>query len=275
MNELIKPAPFSRQEIIKRATDLFRSYVDCVGFERAMLGINFDVIYKRIIYPEYGIDLIEDQDLSVDEDGEKVLGYFQPEFNRVFIDPSLKDDPRRVFTCWHEVGGHAILQGDWLRQEMNRIGMIHGIETTDAMMSHDVEDILEKQANLFAAHAAAPTPIVDYRIEQTFGLTQAYRYTGPNNYCFAIPSGTRYREAENFEQLCNHIAYYIQRWFGGLSVEALSYRVAESKWVVDTTQHNNTNPLSKFGLKRSSRKAKQQKTKNSSISLCEKLLAVR
>lgn len=260
MNEQIKPPPFSRSEIVRRATDLFRGYADCVGNDFAMLGINFDVIFKKYIYPQYEIELIEDCDLGFDEEGEKILGYFQLEFNRVFIDPSLRGDPRRVFTCWHEVGGHAILQGDWLRQEMKRIGMVHKIVTTAPMLLPDVEDTLERQANLFAAHAAAPMGYVDYRIEKTFRLNQPYRYTGPRRYCFALSSGTKYQEVADFGQLCNWIAFYINRWFGGLSVEALSYQVAESKWVIDTTR--NTNPFAGFGLKRSSRGLKRRTKRN-------------
>ncbi|QDT78241.1 hypothetical protein Mal35_16730 [Gimesia maris] len=274
MNELIKPPPFSRPEVIRRATELFRGYADFVGNDTAMLGINFDLIFKKYIYPVYEIDLIEDHDLGVDDDGEKILGYFQPQFNRVFIDPSLREDPRRVFTCWHEVGGHAILQGDWLRQEMKRIGMVREIATTAPMMSPDVEDTLERQANLFAAHAAAPIGFVNYRIKKAFDLTQPYRYTGPGRYCFSLSSGTRYREVADFEYLCNCIAYYIKHWFGGLSVEALSYRVAESKWVVDTT-HQVVNPLTEFGLKRSSRGSKRRRTKNNATNIGELLTAVR
>lgn len=256
MTELIKPPPFSRQEIIRRATDLIRGYARCVGDDFAMLGMNFDVIFEEYIYPEYEIELVEDQDLDVDENGEKILGLFQPEFNRVFIDPSLKGDPRRVFTLWHEVGGHAVLQGDWLRREMNRIGMVRGIVTTAPMLTPQAEGILERQANLFAAHAAAPVGFVSYAIYKTFGLNRPYRYIGPGRYCFALSSGTRSREVADFTELCNCIAYYIKHWFGGLSVEALSYQVAESKMVVDTTL--STSPLSGFGLKRTSRPATQR-----------------
>lgn len=157
MTELINPPPFSRQQIIRHATDLIRGYAHCVGKDFAMLGINFDIIFEEYIYPEYEIELVEDCDLGVDEDGEKVLGFFQPEFNRVFIDQSLKGDPRRVFTCWHEVGGHAVLQGDWLRKEINRVGMVREIVTTAPMLSPQAEGTLERQANLFCRTCGGPS----------------------------------------------------------------------------------------------------------------------
>lgn len=258
MTYLIKPPPFSRQEIIRRATGLIGRYAHCVGNDVAMLWINFDVVFNEFIYPEYEIELIEDCDLGCDDSGEKVLGYFQPSRNCVFIDRSLKSDPRRSFTCWHEVGGHAILQGDWLRQEMSRAGVACGIKTTAPMLTPKAEGALERQANLFAAHAAAPSGFVSYVIRQTFGLgNRLLLYTGPRQYSFALSSGTRIREVADFSEFCSCVAYYIKHRFGGLSVEALSYRVAESKMVVDTTPR--PSPLGEFGLKRTSRASTQAK----------------
>lgn len=187
MTELINPPPFSRQQIIRHATDLIRGYAHCVGKDFAMLGINFDIIFEEYIYPEYEIELVEDCDLGVDEDGEKVLGFFQPEFNRVFIDQSLKGDPRRVFTCWHEVGGHAVLQGDWLRKEINRVGMVREIVTTAPMLSPQAEGTLERQANLFAAHAAAPAGFVSYAIQETFGAPSTFHVYRPRSILLRAP----------------------------------------------------------------------------------------
>lgn len=251
MKEFIAP-PYSRQEIIRRATELVRGYAEYVGNDFALLGVNFDVIFEEYIYPEYEIELIETHDLGIDEDGEKVLGFFQPELNRVYIDRILQNDPRRVFTCWHEVGGHAILQGDWLRREINRTGMVREIVTTAPMLSPDVVGTLEWQANLFAAHAAAPSGFVGHVIQQTFGLRRPFRYIGPGQYSFSLSSGTRIRKVGSFSELCNCIAFYIKHRFGGLSVEALSYRVAESRWVINSIDRT-APPTSAFGLKRSSK----------------------
>lgn len=273
MTELIKPPPFSRSEIVRRATKLSLGYAECVGHNKAMLGFNFDIIFKKFIYPTYGIELIEDRDLSTDEDGEKILGLFQPLSNRVFIDPCLRDDPRRVFTCWHEVGGHAILQGDWLRQEMKRLGREKGVPTTAPMISPEVENTLEWQANLFAANAAAPLGFVDYQIQKTFDLIRPLRYIGPGKYSFVLAKGTRNRSVEDYSQFCNCIAFYIRQWFGGLSVEALSYQVVLSKWVVDDTPK--ANPLSEFRLKRSTRPTRLRGTKKKVSGLSDLLTPVR
>lgn len=257
MNESIKPPPFTKREIISRAEELFLGYADLVGHERAALGINFDVIFDKFIYPEYEIELVEDRDLGVDESGAKILGFFQPELNRVFVDRSLKYDPRRIFTCWHEVGGHAVLQGDWLRKEFNRIGMVRDIVTTESMLSTQVEHTLEWQANLFAAHASAPLGYVDYVIKNILKLAAPIRFSGPGGYCFDAYRNTQYRKISDFSELCICVARYIQHRFGGLSVESLSYRVAECNMVLDDTSRP-SDPSSAFGLKRTTRDFKRR-----------------
>lgn len=234
--EGIRPLRMSNKRIIAEAESLFRSFVEVVGFDIAALGINFNLIYDEVIYPKYEILLVEDEDLGHSDDGEKILGRFDPESNTVFIDANLDArDPRRAFTCWHEMGGHAILQGDWLRSELKRLGRSRGIITTESMLSPDVESRLERQANLFASHAAAPSFFLDAAIRCAFQLRNPYRYVGPRCYTFSLKSGTKTRLVESFPDLCMQIANFIKRRFGGLSSEALSYRVAESPWVIDLT----------------------------------------
>jgi hypothetical protein len=220
-----------------------------------MLGVKFDVIYQEFIYPEYEIELNEDRDLGFDEAGEKILGEFHPLDNRVLIDRSLSEanDPRRVFTCWHEVGGHAILQGDWLRSELTRLKRSDPLITTDSMLMPNVEAALERQANIFASHAVAPNWLVDFAISRSFGLSRPIRYIGPGPYSLVFHNGTSYHDVSTFNDLCMRIAYYIRGRFGGLSIESLSYRVGESKWIVDDSR-----PASReFSLKRRASRQRQ------------------
>src|SRR5437016_4462903 len=118
----IQAPPLRRQEIIERAGQLIEQYRRVVGTTRIFhYGLHFDDVYEQVIYPEYQIGLDESQDLGTDAVGKKILGWFDPVQNKVFIDRSLKDDSRRAFTLWHEVGGHGVLQGAWLRDQIRLV----------------------------------------------------------------------------------------------------------------------------------------------------------
>lgn len=232
----IRHPALSRGQIIRTAEVLIRRHYDIVGHRAARLGLRFESIYDNVIYPDYEVELEFGEDLGYESgSGNKVLGKFLPHENVVFIDPILTpDDPRRTFTLWHEVGGHAILQGAWLRSELRRIHT--ELHTTEADLSPTVESRLEWQANVFAGHAAAPTWLIAYAMRTAFGLNRPYRYIGPQSYWFPFPKGDRSVHCRSLNEVCRRIAYCIQRWFGGLSVEALSYRIEESSCVVDETQ---------------------------------------
>ena len=74
-----------------------------------MLSMSFEAIYEQLIYPDYGIVLEDKYDLGYDNDGIKILGKYDSKENVAFIDRSVSEkDPRRSFTCYHEVGGHAV-----------------------------------------------------------------------------------------------------------------------------------------------------------------------
>ncbi len=230
----IRPPTFSRRQIIGKADALIRRHFDLVGLNAARLGMRFESIYENVIYPEYEIDLELGENLGDDESGSKILGKFLPHENLVLIDASLgPNDPRRTFTLWHEVGGHAILQGEWLRSELRRVQT--EIQTTEADLSHSVESRLEWQANFYAGQAAAPTWLIVYAIRSIFELNRPYRYIGPQKYWFPFPDGARTLHCRSFNEVCRRIACCIQRLFGNLSVEALSYRVEESPFVIDET----------------------------------------
>jgi hypothetical protein len=202
--------------------------------------MSFELIYEDILYPEYEIDFEDDCDLGCDADGEPILGEYDPDKNHICIDRALRNmaelnGRKRIFTIWHEVA-HAILHRTWLRAEASRLGVKKLVET-ELSLEPDVESKIERQANLFAAHAAAPTWFLDYVLRETFGLrNRSLRYTAPGRYCLYVRGADLFYEVSSFGNFCALIAYHIRNRFGGLSVEALSYRVAQSRYVLDVFQ---------------------------------------
>jgi hypothetical protein len=234
---LVEAPPFSDRRIIQSAEELTKKYVQATSPDPMLLTINFDHVYENYIYPEYGIALEEDCNLGHDEQGKKILGRFDIETNTAFIDASLgpgSRDPRRAFTCWHEVGGHGVLQGEWLRRELGRFHRF--IMTTEEIFDGKTHNELERQANLFAARSAAPTWFLQHVIHEVYAPTHPIRYTGPGRYCLSINGATRYHDVEDFNFLCRIVAYYINSRFGGLSSEALGYRIAQLGFVTDATR---------------------------------------
>lgn len=237
----VKPPPFSRQQIIQIAERLSKKYALSVDPELALLGISFDAVYDHIIYPEYEIALVEDRDLGFDEHGVKIFGEFDLWTNTAYIDASLHPstkDPRRTFTCWHEVGGHGVLQGQWLRQELRRVHGDARVITTEESLDLATTNALERQANLFAAHAGAPTWLLYHVIKETYNLTRPIRYVGPRKYCLDVRNHRVYYDVEDLNHLCRIIASHIQFRFGWMSVEALSYRIEQLPLITDTTQQS-------------------------------------
>ena len=94
---------------------------------------------------------------------------------------------------------------------------------------------LSAKRTCLPAHAAAPTWFVRQMIEHTYRSMRPIRYIGPGRYCLSVNNCTLYREVEDFDHLCWIVAYYIGSRFGGLSNEALGYRIAQVGFVVDAT----------------------------------------
>ncbi len=226
----MKAPPLRNDEIVGRAESFIDEFAKLRGGRRGLLtqGLQFDRVYEEFVYPNYGIVLDEKKALGVDETGRKILGYFEPSTNTAFIDVSLRDDPRRTFTLWHEVAGHGILQGDWLRSQIEC-----GVVTTEQDLSPDTIDVLERQANLFATHAAAPSWLVDAMIVRVFHPTKPFLYFGPCTYWLEANGRSSPYHIFSFDDLCQTIAWRMQEYFGNLSKEALGYRVRDSGWVRD------------------------------------------
>jgi hypothetical protein len=248
----IEAPPFSNRRIAQTAEDLTRSYVRATNPDPALLTMNFDHIYENYIYPKYGIGLEESCNLGHDEQGKKILGKFDFETNTAYIDANLgppNRDPRRIFTCWHEVGGHGVLQGEWLRREISRSHRFPCVVTTQEVIDGRTEHELERQANLFAAHAAAPAWFLLRVIQETYQPMRPIRYLSPAKFSLIVNGATVFRDADDFDHLCRIVAYYISWRFGGLSLEALGYRLAQVGFVTDARRAgfrlNRTAPTSR------------------------------
>lgn len=230
-----------RREIIDKAEKLIDEYARIVGQERILkTGLWFDDVYEQVIYPKYEIDLTETDDLGLARDGTVILGAFAPQLNSAYVTNRIAvntGDPRRSFTCWHEVGGHGVLQGEWLRKRYAQIAMT--MVTGEKDIAPNAVQSLERQANLFAAHAAAPTWLVQVAIRRTFGLREnkRIRYVGRGPYMLCVRGNDLpYKDVASYSDLCRIVAGKIKHLFGGLSVESLGYRVAESRLVVDVSK---------------------------------------
>jgi hypothetical protein len=236
------------------AEELIENYMRVVDVNPAIITINFDHVYENYIYPEYGIALEEGCDLGHDAEGNKVLGRFDVVTNTAYVDISLgpeSRDPRRAFTCWHEIGGHGILQGKWLRRQLTKPHHSLQVVTTEESLDDDTQYELERQANLFAAHAAAPTWFLKSVLQETYRATRPIRYVGPGRYCLNVNNDSQYRDANDYNHLCRTVAYFISWRFGGLSLEALGYRIAQVGFISDVSRsgmqlNRVANPLSRF-----------------------------
>lgn len=237
-NNGIRPLDCSDDELVKAATRLTYRYVEEIK-QNAILGMNFDVLYDHVIYPDYGILVEEGCSLGYDADGVKILGQFEPATNTAYMDADLAVgacDPRRVFTLYHEVVGHGVLQGDWLRSEFDRLSRSERITTTEITLDRKTSSVFERQANLFAAHVAAPGWLLNYWMRTRLRLEHPVRFTGRGQYCVDDAGHTSVYFADTADEVCRRLAWSLKVFFGGLSVEALSYRVAEAGWVIDQTR---------------------------------------
>jgi hypothetical protein len=202
-------------------------------------GLQFDDFYVRLIFPEFHISLYEDEDLGVDSDGHKLLGRYSVQSNAAHLDQTISresGDPRRIFTCWHEVAGHGVLQGGWLRQQLEKLGGEKFIDVTEQSLTPHAERILELQANLFAAHLAAPDWLINYAINTTFRPTRQFLFKEPCIYWLDVRGLSVRKYIVDASDLCGWIGSKISGFFGGLSAEAIGYRIADLRWVRDEAQ---------------------------------------
>ncbi len=194
--------------------------------------MRFDDIYLTVARPDYGVDLVEMQRLGT-HNGAKIFGVYTAGKNVALIDECIgpdSGDPRRIFTLYHEVFGHGVLQGRYIRTQMID-ALSAGIVVTAASLEAGMERRGEWQANRFGAAVGAPMALVEAAIQLRLGIRQPVVFAGPGTYWIRRDGRDCRFEIIDFDQFCKIIAGAIHDLFGGLSVTAISYRVAKSRFV--------------------------------------------
>lgn len=238
MYKLPYPEPMSKLQIQEKARMFWSEFVREVGPEHVLnCGINFDEVYDALIYPLYGINIVKDEDLGVDDSGEPILGRFLPRENTAFVDNKLFEthDPRRVFTEWHEVVGHGILHGPFLRKSANNNPTL---VTTPKGISllENAFNTFEWQANVFAANVAVPKSYVYCIFAKLFGMRRKIKYCGPRRYSLIYNDMFWPVRASSPLNLAWIIAKRIRHYFWGLSTESIAYQVLDV--IIDQNGYN-------------------------------------
>lgn len=235
---MIKPPRYTRTYIEQVAHSLVIEYIRLGrGAQLLKLGYSFEELFDSVIYPTYQIELIEDAPLGFAPGGGEILGAYDPEANRAFISPCLKNDPRRIFTCFHEVVGHGVLQGDWLREQSHILNLdAETIVTTEVSLLPSTVSALERQANFCAAATAAPRPLLWRFANRTFDCRgRPIRFGGrEKRHCLHVHGkDIWYDDVESAFDLAKITASKIKHLFWGLSNECLAYRLLEAGIVKD------------------------------------------
>lgn len=238
------PEHLTRQQIELRSLELLIwPLIEKVGKTHLIRnGIRFDELYKRVIYPRFGIDIHEGACLDELCDGQGALGAFSPEQNLVEIDRRLAKgfgDPRRTFTLHHEVCGHGVLQGRRLRLQARFPDRHPPLTDNDTTMHLRNQDTLEWQANVMAAYTAAPSWLVDMQLVSRLETRgRPLVYSGPSTYWFGPRGQVRPFEVGSFTDYAYALAAVLQPAFDGLSAQALGYRIQRSRIVHDVTRRH-------------------------------------
>lgn len=229
--------PMSALQIRERAHSLWLEYIREVGPEYVLKnGVSFDEVFDAVIYPHYEITLIKDYDLGADDFGDPILGQFMPKENTALVSSRLFQtrDPRRVFTEWHEVAGHGVLHGPFLRKNARKFRTLNSTEKS----MNRIENTFELQANTFAANIAAPLNFVYCMWVKLFGMWRKIRYIGPGYYDLCLTSGTKLHcYIGSRSELAGKIADLMRPYFGGLSNQSLSYQV--QRVCIENAANNN------------------------------------
>ena len=258
------PAPnWSRERIISAANRLTKEFEDRIGRDHIQSqGQRFEEVHEKLLYPKFGIHLSEGHKLGFDSSGQKILGVYDIRENTAKLDEVLdraRNDARRVFTLYHEVAGHGALQGKWLRAQLHELEFL---EVTDISISEAAEMKLELQANLFASHFAAPAWLVNFAVKKIFKRAAPFEYTGPCEYWLTTAGGLSIRKyVTDVYDLCGWIGSKIDQFFGGLSGQALGYRLVDCGWINDKTGTLKTSTVRRpLGLFRAQKGGQQSST---------------
>lgn len=239
----IRPLPKSNLQIKGEAEILWKTYsIVSEKHELSQIANSFDLCYEEFIYPQYEIVVEEECDLGHSSTGEKVLGKYLPSQNLALIDASISrrsGDPRREFTLWHEVAGHGISQGAWLRSQL-----CEEVLDDRLTLSLDSERQLERQANIFAAHFAVPAPLLIQTYQKIIG-NGPIKYIGPGSYGIGFGNGWKlYPNVESITDLARWVGGHLQFFFGRISKEMLGYRILEEGLIHDFTEEDSRDVFS-------------------------------
>ena len=226
MYQLPSPEPMSELQIIEKAYQLFKKVIRELGENHVLnVGFDFEEAYDAVIYPDYEIQLIKNEDLGVDDDGCEILGQFLPKDNVALINKKLYEnsDPRRVFTAVHEVVGHGILQGKFLRDNSSKYPKLYDTEESISVMGNT----FERQANTMAANFITPGPFVLFLFMKLFRTKKKINYIGPRRYSLYFNGTDYFVNVSSPFELAWQIAKRIKHYFWGLSTESIAYRVLE------------------------------------------------
>ena len=86
---------------------------------------------------------------------------------------------------------------------------------------------------LFAAHAGVPSNLLAFFLRKRLGVTRPIRYLGPATYQLMVQNKLQYYRVSDRLEMCRVLASHVKRYFGGMSVEAISYRIDECGIVKD------------------------------------------
>ena len=234
--ELPCPIPMSMTCVRKKAESLFWDYAREVGVEYILrVGFDFNDAYDAIIYPRYEIELDENTYLDVDNNGDEILGQYLPKENVAIINKTLIDnkDPRRVFTAIHEVVGHGVLHGDYLRKTGRDFPNLFSTEESMKLM----DNTFEEQANTMAANFISPLGLVLALFKKVFGTWDKIRFTGSGRYSLNVNGMDCSVWAESPRQLGQQVAKRLKHYFWGLSMESLTIQVM--KVAIDSNGFSN------------------------------------
>jgi hypothetical protein len=230
--------PMSKELIRQEAHLLWVKYVQVVGPEHVLNhGVDFNELYDALIYPQYEIELVRDQTLGLADDGSQILGEFLPKDNTALVDKSLYEtgDHRFVFTVSHEVIGHGVLHGPFLREHAKEYATLLSTERSTGLTASGFDwsqmNTFEWQANAFAAHVIAPRTYVWCLWVKLFGTDRKMGYRGPGCYHLTFKDMSLPVKINSPFQLAWIIAKKMEHYFWGLSTQCIAYQVAAA--VVD------------------------------------------
>lgn len=244
MYELPSVEPMSKVQIWQRAFEVYLEYVREVGAEHVLRhGVSFDELYDAVIYPKYEVILDRNEYLDVDDEGVPILGEFLAKENVALVDRKLfeNSDPRTVFTECHEVIGHGILHGPFLRKNARKYPKLYstekGMGLTKGGFDWRTLNTFEWQANAFGVNVLAPRNFVYCICIKLFDLKHKINYRGPGCYHICLNNTKFTFYIYSVKELAWKIARLMKHYFGGLSSESLSYQVLEV--AISNTVYNN------------------------------------